>query len=67
MSSAKTNRDILEVILSEIKTLSMDINVVKKDIQYVKTLITCKKKVEDDLKIVEPKEEEVYQGWWWRS
>ena len=57
MSSAKKNRDILEMILSEIKTLSMDISVVKKDIQYVKTLINCKNKVDNDLKIVEPKEE----------
>ena len=63
MSSAKKNRDILEMILSEIKTLSLDINVVKKDIQYVKTLITCKNKVEDDFKIIEPKEEDTSVGW----
>ncbi len=64
-SSKKNNREILDLIFTNLKTLQLDLNVVKTDIKYIKTILNCKSKIQEH-KIVEPKEE-VYQGWWWRS
>ena len=63
-TAKKTNREVLDTILFKIRNLQEDINMVKRDIQYIKTLKNYEIKKEDKKEANLPMEiEETYKGW----
>jgi len=54
----------LDIILNKIRNLQEDINMVKRDIQYIKTLKNCEDKVEQSA----GEEDDIQTGWiGWRG
>tara|TARA_R110001599_G_scaffold111341_3_gene275541 strand:+ start:2222 stop:2425 length:204 start_codon:yes stop_codon:yes gene_type:complete len=63
-TAKKTNREVLDTILNKIRNLQEDINMVKRDIQYIKTLKNCENKVEQSAGEVD----DIQTGWiGWRG
>jgi len=63
MSSVKkTNREILDTILFEIKTLSSELQIVKNEVQYIKCRI-INEKLKQEQKEKELADEETHEGW----
>tara|TARA_R110001592_G_scaffold7037_2_gene39539 strand:+ start:3361 stop:3558 length:198 start_codon:yes stop_codon:yes gene_type:complete len=61
-TAKKTNREVLDTILNKIRNLQEDINMVKRDIQYIKTLKNCENKV------VKMEVDDIQTGWiGWRG
>ncbi len=61
-SDKKTNREILDLILYEIKTLSSELHIVKNEVQYIKCRI-INEKLKKEQKEKEMEVEETHEGW----
>ena len=55
-----TNRELIQIAITKLRSIEHDIKIVKTDIQYLKLKYNCDKKVEEDK--TEPKED-ISIGW----